>query len=270
MYEYPVVKEYPRVGSMLFTMVDPHRGHEVAYNRWYERDHFYAGCMVGPWLFAGRRWVATRPLKDLRFPDDSPIASPVQAGSYVSIYWHLEGHRENHGRWASPQVHWLYANGRGFPERTHVHTLIYTHDWRHHRDADPVPLELSLDHNFAGLAAVIVKREPAVDRGAVERWLREEYLPGWFEGSPVASCSAWSPVPQPEGGSGAPMHLPRLEDPERVTTLLFFLDADPRECWDRFVRLGADFDRSGLGRVIFATPFIPTVVGTDTYTDQLW
>ena len=49
-----------RLGTMLFTLVEPHRGHEVAYNRWYERDHFYAGCMVGPWLFAGRRFVATR------------------------------------------------------------------------------------------------------------------------------------------------------------------------------------------------------------------
>src|SRR5690606_13438681 len=28
------------LGSALFTLVDPHRGHEVAYNRWYERDHF--------------------------------------------------------------------------------------------------------------------------------------------------------------------------------------------------------------------------------------
>ena len=55
MNDYPV-----RVGSMLFTLVDPEKGHEVAYNRWYERDHFYAGCMVGPWLFAGSRWVAPR------------------------------------------------------------------------------------------------------------------------------------------------------------------------------------------------------------------
>jgi hypothetical protein len=42
-----------QVGSMLYTLVDPHVGFEKAYNRWYERDHFYAGCMVGPWLFAG-------------------------------------------------------------------------------------------------------------------------------------------------------------------------------------------------------------------------
>jgi len=37
-----------KIGRMLFTMVDPNRGYEVAYNRWYERDHFYAGCMIGP------------------------------------------------------------------------------------------------------------------------------------------------------------------------------------------------------------------------------
>ena len=35
-----------KLGSMLLTLVEPHRGHEVAYNRWYERDHFYSGCMV--------------------------------------------------------------------------------------------------------------------------------------------------------------------------------------------------------------------------------
>ena len=46
-----------RLGSALFTLVEPHRGHEVAYNRWYERDHFYAGCMIGPW-YRGRRRCA--------------------------------------------------------------------------------------------------------------------------------------------------------------------------------------------------------------------
>jgi hypothetical protein len=33
-----------KIGTMLYTLVEPHRGHEVDYNRWYERDHFYAGC----------------------------------------------------------------------------------------------------------------------------------------------------------------------------------------------------------------------------------
>ena len=49
-----------RIGGALITMVEPHVGHEHAYNRWYEDDHFYSGAMHGPWTFAGRRWVAPR------------------------------------------------------------------------------------------------------------------------------------------------------------------------------------------------------------------
>ena len=51
---------------------------------------------------------------------------------------------------------------------------------------------------------------------------------------------------------------------------LFFLDADPRTCWDRFVSYADAIETSGLARVALAAPFIPTIVGTDTYTDQLW
>ncbi|MEZ5165429.1 MAG: hypothetical protein R2695_02695 [Acidimicrobiales bacterium] len=37
------------------------------------------------------------------------------------------------------------------------------------------------------------------------------------------------------------------------------------------VPLYADaLEASGVGRVTFAAPFLPTIVGTDTYTDQLW
>ena len=54
------IDDYPvKVGSMLLTLVDPHRGYEVAYNRWYERDHYYAGCLVGP--VAVRRVAMGRP-----------------------------------------------------------------------------------------------------------------------------------------------------------------------------------------------------------------
>ena len=65
--DYPLtaggVNDYPvKVGSMLLTLVDPERGYERAYNRWYERDHFYAGCLIGPYLFSGARWVAPRAL----------------------------------------------------------------------------------------------------------------------------------------------------------------------------------------------------------------
>ena len=91
------VDGYPvKAGSMLLTMVDPNPGYEKAYNRWYERDHFYAGCMIGPFLFAGSRWVATRDLKDKRWPQTDTVARPYNAGSYISIYWVEEGHYDDH------------------------------------------------------------------------------------------------------------------------------------------------------------------------------
>src|SRR2546430_2618598 len=141
-FGYPI-----EVGAMLFTMVDPNPGHEKAYNRWYERDHFYGGCMIGPHMFAGSRWVATRPLKDLRFPSESPFAKPVAAGSYLAIYWVAKGREDAHfADWASPQVQWLYSHGRGFPDRTHAHTGLYNHISTRHASGDPIPLELALDH----------------------------------------------------------------------------------------------------------------------------
>src|SRR3954452_14999136 len=108
MADQPLVENYPlvvggvddypvKVGSMSLTMVDPVRGFEREYNRWYERDHFtldpvrgfereytrwyerdhfYGGCMIGPWLYAGSRWVAPRALKDLRWPANGNVAEP--------------------------------------------------------------------------------------------------------------------------------------------------------------------------------------------------
>ena len=35
-------------------------------------------------------------------------------------------------------------------------------------------------------------------------------------------------------------------------------------------RLRRKINESGLATVVLAAPFIPTIVGTDTYTDQLW
>jgi len=262
------MREYPiRVGSMLFTMVDPHRGYEIEYNRWYERDHFYAGCLIGPWLFSGGRWVATRPLKDLRFPADSPVADPVDAGSYLAVYWVLEGKHGEHFSWATDQVKSLYADGRGFDNRTHIHTALYNHDWRQYRDEDPVPLELSLDHAFGGLVAVSVEREQGVTKEQVDSWYQQELLPSWLPGSPVASVSSWSQVPL---RGDAPSFVPRDEGADRRSMHLYFLDTDPRGAWDRFVELGKAVSGSGLGHAALAAPFIPTVVGTDTYVDELW
>lgn len=283
-----------RVGSCLFTMVDPVRGHEVDYNRWYERDHFYAGCMVGPWLFAGRRWVATRDLKDLRFPAESPLAVPVDAGSYLAIYWVHEGRHDEHFAWSIDQVVGLYKSGRGFEHRVHAHTALLHEPRFFYRDDDPVPVELALDHPYRGLAVVAVdpadaanspdagspdagsaddgSPEPGAD-GAdeLDACLRTEALPGLMDGSAVASMVSWSYVTPASGATDrAPMDLGTPPGPPERRVQLFFLEDDPAEVWPRFRDYGARLAASGLGEVVFAAGFRPTVVGTDTYTDRLW
>lgn len=256
---------------MLYTLVDPHRGHEVAYNRWYERDHFYGGCMIGPWILAGRRWVATRELKDLRFPADSAIAEPVGCGSYLAIYWIHEGHHDHHFDWGGEQVHWLYERGRGFAERRHAHTGLYDHRGTIYRDADPVPIELALHHDYRGLVNVFLERPSSLPREELERWLEAEAAPRLLAGSSVAALSSWSPHPTKGGPTEtAPMDLGSAPGGDERTLQLLFLDDDPRAGWDRVREYAREIDASGLARVIFASPFFPTVVGTDTYTDQLW
>jgi hypothetical protein len=268
-----VALDHPiKVGSMLYTLVDPHRGHEAAYNRWYERDHFYAGCMVGPWLFSGGRWVATADMKRLRFPADSPYAEPVTDGSYLAMYWVLEGRYGDHfGEWSIPQVQWLYANNRGFADRTHVHTKLYVAPWTAYRDADPVPLELALDHGYAGLITIFVARNDDVDEADFQRYLRDTALPPLLADSPIAMAAQWKPEPPSSSPTGnAPMPLGSLPGGPERTMQLLFCESNPADVWDRVRAYAASIEESGLGSVLFCAPFLATVVGTDTYTDQLW
>jgi hypothetical protein len=261
-------KEYPvRVGSMLYTQVDPEPGYEVDYNRWYERDHFYAGCMIGPWLFAGRRWVATRDLKDLRFPDDTPFVPAVRDGSYVAIYWIHDDHYDDHVAWATEQVNWLYANDRGYQNRVHKHTGMYFHRGRWYRDADPVPLELALDKpEYTGMVSLAVQPNEGMGIDDMVAWF-DANAAGLLEGSPVANLSAWQSAPLL---GEAPAFVPRDPDAPSRLLLLAHLEADPRDDWDRFRTWGKEIDNSGVMRTIWCGPWIPTIIGTDTYTDQLW
>lgn len=47
------------VGHALITMVEPHRENLREYNRWFEDNHYFDGAMQMPWMYSGRRFVAT-------------------------------------------------------------------------------------------------------------------------------------------------------------------------------------------------------------------
>ena len=139
-------------GHALITMVEPHPGHERAYNRWYEDDHYYAGAMAMPWMFAGRRWVATRDLQLLRHPARSAVARPVTAGCYLSTYWITAGRYADHMRWTVAINRRLNHDARVHHDRTHVFTAFQDHATTVYRDGPAGPRDLhALDHPYAGL-----------------------------------------------------------------------------------------------------------------------
>lgn len=243
------------LGSAFITLVEPHPGHEHAYNRWYEDDHFYAGAMAFPWWFAGRRWVATRALRDLRFPADSSVAQPVDAGCYLGTYWITDGRHRDQWQWLGATVKRLSSEGRMFAERTHVHTMYYDVAGSV-RGNGPRDFQ-ALDHPYAGLVIEVLEAD---DRPALMRWLEAERAPSVGAGL----CVWFTPHPRPPDDE-LWFDTPHA-DPRRLL-VLWFLEHDPREGWSVFAHDAAA--AAGVGRAEFVAPFIPTRIGTDDYVDEL-
>jgi hypothetical protein len=257
------------LGTMLFTMVEPSKGHEVEYNRWYERDHFYAGCMVGAYTFAGDRFVATKRLKDLRYPADSPMTPDPRQGSFLALYWVLADHHDDWNRWSVDNVTWLHENGRMFTERTHIHTVLYDYGWSVQATERGTSAELALDRHYAGLVVNVGELTEGSTPTDVETWTRTEW-------APAAMAAPWGPdlildaTPLPLLDD-APADVPRVENADRRFLQLHFVDHDPADGWaDGYGRFGSELEASGIATHLWTAPFIQTVFGTDTYTDELW
>ncbi|MEU5347499.1 hypothetical protein AB0H18_42975 [Streptomyces sp. NPDC020766] len=256
------------VGHALITMVEPHPGCERAYHRWYEDDHYYAGAMAMPWMYAGRRWVATRDLQLLRYPEKSAVAQPVTAGCYISTYWVTDGRYDDHMKWTVGINKRLNRDGRVYQDRTHVFTAFQDHEATVYRDGAAGPRDFhALDHPYAGLVVEVIDAESPAQRAELLEWLRSRHLPKRLAGSPAAMVTVFRPTPLP---GDRMTYVKQVEGVDTRLTLLWFLEADPRECWDPyFTGLDAPVAETGLGRVELMAPFIPTVPGTDRYVDRL-
>ncbi|MFJ9615630.1 hypothetical protein [Streptomyces noursei] len=257
-----------RPGHALITMVEPHPGHEHAYNRWYEDDHFIAGAMAMPWIFAGRRWVATRDLQLLRYPEHSAVARPVTAGCYLSTYWLTEGRYDVHMRWTVAINRRLNRDGRVHQDRTHVFTAFQDHAATVYRDGAAGPRDFhALDHPYAGLVLEVIDTDGPEARTALLEWLRSHHLPRRLAGSPTALVTVFRPTPLPGDRMS---YVRQVEGVDTRLTLLWFLEEDPRRAWAaHFTDLAAEVAAAGPGRVELVAPFIPTIPGTDRYVAEL-
>ena len=144
-----------------------------------------------------------------------------------------------------------------FAERDHIHTLLYLYNGMISRDADGVPAELALDHPFAALGAVVVERAADDDPPHAR-------APGRLAGGAGAQLPGRAHAGRrPRDPAG---HRGRRAP--RAPALVRRPRARPVVGRGRRLRRRGRGVRQGPVR--WASPFIPTVPGTDRYTDQLW
>lgn len=263
----------PGVGHALITMVEPHVGHEHAYNRWYEDRHFFNGAMQEPWMFAGRRWVAPYDLQQLRYPVDSPVTQPVTNGVYLGTYWITKDRIEDHKKWtfatnARLVSEWDDVNR----DRTHIYTSFQDHAGNVYASPDVPSARFSLMDPAPGLVLQAVDAPDAESRDELERWLLEDYLPTRVTpDSPVSLAMVFQVTP-PAKGMKPEVYaaLEGVANGGRRLTVLWFLTKDPRDVWDEFFSNEVENVRAGgKGETALVAPFIPSKMGTTLYEDQL-
>ncbi len=254
------------LGSMLFTIVEPHRGHEVEYNRWYERDHLYSGCMIGPYNFAAKRFVATYSLKTLRWPKSSVITGDFDRGSYLALYWILKGYGDIWAKWAGKQVIALHQAGRMFEHRDHVHTQLYDFGWSISSTSSDVPAELVLDHPYQGLIVEFFDRNDELEVSKFEKLLTDHGLAIQEEARDKTTSLVFRPQ---EMKATAPGVKALRADPARYLVLTF-TSKSPEEILSYLLETHSNTQLAKNSILQARLGFIPTVPGTDLYCDQLW
>ncbi|OBJ90919.1 hypothetical protein [Mycobacterium asiaticum] len=241
------------VGHAVFALHEPLPGHERDFHRWYERDHMYVGGILAPWTIGAARWVASDELKALRF--GSGPFGPLTDGRYLTLYWIQQDRLADQQNWVAENL-----TGASRYEHKTVQTAT-TYDrvaiWT--RDHDGVPPFLALAHGYPGLVWLVLERAPEVSLDALGDWLFGAYAGDRWAGSAVASAIGFAPRPKEPWW---PPAAPEVAGVGERLMVACFLEDDPAAGWDRAFAPLADAV-TGVGRVLFAGPFRPTVVGTD-------
>jgi hypothetical protein len=224
--------------------------------------------MVGPHFFSGRRYVATRTLKDARLPAQGSMLPDVRAGSYLALYWILGGHHDEAQAWATERVKALHDHDRMFSMRKPVHAGFYRSTFSVSHDPDGVPIELALEHPYAGVGLTMFEASESAGREKLVAALRGGLLQASLSRSGPSLCLATEPLPI---GDDMPAYVERPKGLERRILLFTFYSTDPTRAMPAWtLALSKQVEQAGLGRLLLSAPFIPTIPGTDRHADELW
>jgi hypothetical protein len=230
------------IGTAIIAYIEPHAGQAQAFNRWYERDHMYAATTAGPGAFSGARWVATRACKALR-PAGATWFGEAARGSFLTTVWLLDDTQPEWDAWVARQMEVLRADGRRmFAGRDHLYTAVYRFR-AEHRVREGLATATALDHPCRGVVAIAV--------GA---------------GGGAEAVAAIAGPELPVVGLFVPERVILSEtEPPPFDLVLGFTPGDPMDAW----RARVEPALTSLPGVGFASPFIRTIPGTDTYLDEL-
>lgn len=246
------------LGGAYITLVRPLPGRARTYNRWYEDDHTYAGAMMSPWVFAGRRFVATREL--------ASAARPHRVdGCYLTVYWHVAGHARSIETWGITRlVESLVPQGRGNTDREHLYSAFHDHAFSHVVDSAPMRDIHALDHPYFRVVLELLDVESPGDRADCLAWLRTTLVPQ-LPPAGAGQCVVFTPrsVEGLPAGSG----VLGPDDPARRICLLWFLRGPVQGLPEVIAEHEVALRDHTSARLALALPMAPTVPGTDAYVD---
>ena len=255
------------LGTMLFSLVEPDPGHAGDFARWYERDHFFAGCMAGADFFSGRRFVATRDLKQHRIGAGLPDDRILDQGSFLNLYWILQGRRDEALSWSVDQVRRLARQGRMGPPTRSISTGFYDYVGGHFSAAQPIPAELALEYPDARATALLIDRTEGADPDRFTNELARQLAP--LHHHPRSMALRFRPIQLPPNAPRIAIPVPQAEL-DRRWLIIAFADEDE---WDGEVQairsLDTAMSAAQLGTLRLAAPFRPIMPGVDDYSDRL-
>ena len=157
----------------------------------------------------------------MRYPEDSPVIARPAIGSYVAVYWVLDGHHDEWTKWGSTRSTGCTPTTACSPSATTSTRLLYTFRADAHSDDDGVPVELALDRGYPGLVVMMAEPPEGEDAAWLVDWVAAR------RPTPADQVAAFTSVPLL---ADAPPDVPLTPETERVTLLWFDL-SDPLDHW---------------------------------------